>query len=340
MGKQKPETGGKIKIQRKTRRDGRHVVNKDSDWLPKREKRVGFVALENIKLEFFMGVAKATTSAIEAVPISFIPASSQDNVPIHPNLNQDNALPSQDNAQRTRKRRSRSTLPDEFLENWVVSEKQRPNGRFDKYYTHKQLKFVCRSMKEVSRYNTDGIRPRRPKKTKFNQEQAQDSQSLLALPWDNKADPSISTVPSTSVVPEGVAEATSCAIEAVPISFILASTQDNVPIYPDLNQDKAPPSQDNAQRTRRRRSRSSLPDEFLENLVVSEKQRPNGRVDKALPWEGKADPSISTVPSTSIVPEEEMKSSNNESDFDLNDLVAFIQLIDVPKTIIDRFENE
>ncbi|KAK8994214.1 hypothetical protein V6N11_045315 [Hibiscus sabdariffa] len=81
------------------------------------------------------GVAKATTSAIEAVPISFIPASSQDNVPIHPNLNQDNALPSQDNAQRTRKRRSRSALPDEFLENWVVSEKQRPNGRFDKVIT-------------------------------------------------------------------------------------------------------------------------------------------------------------------------------------------------------------
>ncbi|KAK8994213.1 hypothetical protein V6N11_045314 [Hibiscus sabdariffa] len=297
------------------------------------------------------GVAKATTSAIEAVPISFIPASSQDNVPIHPNLNQDNALPSQDNAQRTRKGRSRSALPDEFLENWVVSEKQRPNGRFDKYYTHKQLKFVCRSMKEVSRYNTDGIRPQRAKKTKFNQEQAQSSQSLLELPWDNKADPSISTVPSTSVVPEGVAEATSCAIEAVPISFILASTQDKVPIYPDLNQDKAPPSQDNAQRTRRRQSRSSLPDEFLENLVVSEKQRPNGRVDKyythkqlkfvcrstkegtrydtygirpqlpkktkfkeeqtqtsqsllALPWEGKVDPSISTVPSSLVVPED------------------------------------
>ncbi|KAK8994480.1 hypothetical protein V6N11_045568 [Hibiscus sabdariffa] len=111
-------------------------------------------------------------------------------------------------------------------------------------------------------------------------------------------------VPKTII--DRVAEATSCAIEAVPISFILASTQDNVPIYPDLNQDKAPPSQDNAQRTRRRRSRSSLPDKFLESLVVSEKQRPNGRVDKALPWEGKADPSISTVPSTSVVPEDKL----------------------------------
>ncbi|KAK8994476.1 hypothetical protein V6N11_045564 [Hibiscus sabdariffa] len=307
-------------------------------------------------------MAKATTSAIEAVPISFIPASCQDNVPIHPNLNQDNALPSQDNAQRTRKRRSRPALPDEFLENWVVSEKQRPNGRFDKYYTHKQLKFVCRSMKEVSRYNTDGIRPRHPKKTTFNQEQAQNSQSLLALPWDNKADPSISTVPSTSVVPEGVAEATSCAIEAVPISFILASTQDNVPIYPDLNQDKAPPKPRQCSKDQKeagKRYMSSLPDEFLENLVVSEKQRPNGRVDKyythkqlkfvcrstkevsrydtygirpqlpkktkfnqeqtqtsqsllALSWEGKADPSISTVPSTSVVQEGQIPAFNRD----------------------------
>ncbi|KAK8994184.1 hypothetical protein V6N11_045293 [Hibiscus sabdariffa] len=285
------------------------------------------------------------------IPLSFIPASSQDNIPIHPNLNQDNALSRQDNAQRTRKRRSRSALPDEFLENWIVSEKQRPNGRVDKYYTHKQLKFICRSMKEASRYDTDGIRPQHSKKTKFNKEPTQTSQSLLALPWDNKGDPSISTVASTSVVPEGVAEATSCAIEAVPISFILASTQDNVPIYPGLNQDNAPPSQDNAQRTRKRQSRSSLPDEFLENLVAFEKQRPNGRFDKyythkqlkfvcrstkevsrydtygirpqlpkktkcnqeqtqtsqsllALSWEGKVDPSISTVPSTSVVAEE------------------------------------
>ncbi|KAK8994477.1 hypothetical protein V6N11_045565 [Hibiscus sabdariffa] len=103
-------------------------------------------------------------------------------------------------------------------------------------------------MKEVSRYNTDGIRPRRPKKTKFNQDQAQNSQSLLALPRDNKADPSISTVPSTSVVPE---------------------------------------------------------------------DKPDGKKET-----------------------EEMKSSNDESDFDWNDVVAFIQLIDVPKTIIDRFEDE
>ncbi|KAK8986985.1 hypothetical protein V6N11_055302 [Hibiscus sabdariffa] len=50
-----------------------------------------------------MGLVESTTDAVEDVPISFIPASSQDNVPIHADINQDNAPPSQDNAQRTKK---------------------------------------------------------------------------------------------------------------------------------------------------------------------------------------------------------------------------------------------
>ncbi|KAK8583574.1 hypothetical protein V6N12_067838 [Hibiscus sabdariffa] len=101
-------------------------------------------------------VLKATTSAIEAVPVSFIHAPSQDNapffpihhvpnqdnapfVPVHPVPGQDNApsvpidlFPIQDYAQRSRKRQSRLALPAESLVNWVVSEKQDPNGRFDK----------------------------------------------------------------------------------------------------------------------------------------------------------------------------------------------------------------
>ncbi|KAK8501583.1 hypothetical protein V6N12_057914 [Hibiscus sabdariffa] len=200
------------------------------------------ILLNGLKLT---GLDEATTGAIEVVPISFILAPSQDNVPNHPVLNQDNASPNQDNTQRTRKRRSRSVLSNEFLENWIVSEKQRPNGRIDKFYTHKEHKFVCRSMKEVSRYDTDGTRPQRPKKTKLNQEQTQTSQSLLvSIAMGRQADPSM---PSTSAVPD----------------------------------------------------------------------KPEGKKET-----------------------EEMKSSNDESDIDLNDLVAFSQLIDVQKTIIDRFEDE
>ncbi|KAK8990689.1 hypothetical protein V6N11_028654 [Hibiscus sabdariffa] len=80
-------------------------------------------------------------------------------VHIHPLPNQDNAppipidhVPNQDSTQRSIKRQSRSALPAESLVNCVVSEKQLPNGWFDKhYYTHKELKFVCRSKMEVSR---------------------------------------------------------------------------------------------------------------------------------------------------------------------------------------------
>ncbi|KAK8545866.1 hypothetical protein V6N12_026683 [Hibiscus sabdariffa] len=194
------------------------------------------ILLNGLKLA---GVAEATTGAIEADLISFIPASNPDNDSNHPGLNQ---APNQENAQRTRKRRSKSTLSDELLENWVVSEKQRPNGRMDKFYTHKELRFVCRSMKEVRRYNTDGVRPRRSKKTKLNREQTQTSQSLLALPWEDKVDPSI---PSTSAVPE---------------------------------------------------------------------DKPGGKKGT--------------------------KEMNDESDNDFDDLLVFSQLIDVPKTIIDRFEDE
>ncbi|KAK8490229.1 hypothetical protein V6N11_047194 [Hibiscus sabdariffa] len=104
-------------------------------------------------------VPKATTCAIEADPVSFIHAPSQDNdpfVPIHNVPNQDNApsvpvhhVPGQDNdqsvpidpgpnqysAQRSRKRQSRLELPVESLVNWVVSEKQGLNGSFDKVIT-------------------------------------------------------------------------------------------------------------------------------------------------------------------------------------------------------------
>ncbi|KAK9017368.1 hypothetical protein V6N11_079847 [Hibiscus sabdariffa] len=66
-----------------------------------------------------------------------------------------------------------------------------------------------------------------------------------------------------------------------------------VPIHPVLGQDNAPPipidpvpNQDYAQRSRK--SLSTLPAKSLVNWVVSEKQRPNGRFDKALPWKDKA----------------------------------------------------
>ncbi|KAK8492229.1 hypothetical protein V6N11_031218 [Hibiscus sabdariffa] len=111
---------------------------------------------------------------IEATPLSIIHASSQDNVPIYPSPSQDNApidiVPNQDSSQRSRTRRSRSTQPVSLVK-WNVFEKQRPDGRVDKYYRHKEHKFVCRSKLKVNRYETSGVRPQRSKKTRFNEDQ-------------------------------------------------------------------------------------------------------------------------------------------------------------------------
>ncbi|KAK8500714.1 hypothetical protein V6N12_031375 [Hibiscus sabdariffa] len=143
-------------------------------------------------------------SSQDNVPI--YPAPSQDNAPIP---SQDNApidiVPNQDSSQRSRTRRvrdkcfdhlnanklpflnlffasnfmvifeccvyhSRSTQPVSLVK-WNVFEKQRPDGRVDKYYRHKEHKFVCRSKLEVNRYETSGVRPQRPKKIKFNEDQ-------------------------------------------------------------------------------------------------------------------------------------------------------------------------
>ncbi|KAK9017346.1 hypothetical protein V6N11_079825 [Hibiscus sabdariffa] len=106
--------------------------------------------------------------------------------------------------------------------------------------------------------------------------------------------------------------ATTCAIEAVHVSFTHAPSQDNapfvpihhvpnqdnapsVPVHPVLGQDNDPsipvdhvPNQDSAQRSRKRQSRSAMPTESILNWVVSEKQGLSGRFDKALPWTDKA----------------------------------------------------
>ncbi|KAK9003324.1 hypothetical protein V6N11_060888 [Hibiscus sabdariffa] len=153
------------------------------------------------------------------------------------------------------------------LANWDVFEKQRPDGRVDKYYRHKELRFVCRSKLEVSRYETSGVRPQRPKKTKFNKEQTEALEPLLAMPWKDKADDN---------------EVQECSNES------------------------------------------------LKNMHNS-------------------NPSTSTMPSTSAVLKgksegkkktEKMKRPSHESDIDMDDIVAFSQLVDVPKTIIDRFDDE
>ncbi|KAK8988114.1 hypothetical protein V6N11_065713 [Hibiscus sabdariffa] len=123
-------------------------------------------------------------------------------------------------------------------------------------------------------------------------------------------------------------------IEATLLSINPTSSQDNVSIHPVS-------SQDSAQRSRTRR---------------------------ALPWKNEADDEevqecsngslkdmhnfntlTSIMPSTSAVLKgksegkkktKKVKRPSHESDIDCDDIVAFSQLFDVPKIIIDRFDDE
>ncbi|KAK9017387.1 hypothetical protein V6N11_079866 [Hibiscus sabdariffa] len=109
--------------------------------------------------------------------------------------------------------------------------------------------------------------------------------------------------PDTTPSPE-VLKATTCAIEAVHVSFTHAPSRDNAPfvpihhvpnqdntpfvlVHPVLGQDNDPsipidyvPNQNSAQRSRKRQSRSAMPTECIVNWVVSKKQGLNGRFDK------------------------------------------------------------
>ncbi|KAK9017348.1 hypothetical protein V6N11_079827 [Hibiscus sabdariffa] len=101
-----------------------------------------------------------------------------------------------------------------------------------------------------------------------------------------------------------VLKATTCAIEAVHVSFTHAPSRDNapfVPIHHVPNQDNTPfvlvhpvpgqdndpsipidhvPNQNSAQRSRKRQSMSAMPTESIVNWVVSKKQGLNERFDK------------------------------------------------------------
>ncbi|KAF2297345.1 hypothetical protein GH714_021866 [Hevea brasiliensis] len=58
-----------------------------------------------------------------------------------------------------------------WIKNWDISTRQRKNGRFDKYYYHKETNIMCRSLVEAENYELYGILPghlRRAKKEREN----------------------------------------------------------------------------------------------------------------------------------------------------------------------------
>ncbi|XP_052880542.1 uncharacterized protein LOC128286840 [Gossypium arboreum] len=107
---------------------------------------------------------KETTGyIIEATPVSMVPPKPQ--------------AP-------TRKRRYNKLKPlPEFLNNWIVTESPRKNGRIDKKYRHKERNITLRSLLEVKRYETDGILPVRRKKKNESNEKSESLAPLLLLTY-------------------------------------------------------------------------------------------------------------------------------------------------------------
>ncbi|XP_015576441.2 uncharacterized protein LOC8283242 isoform X1 [Ricinus communis] len=98
---------------------------------------------------------------IEAVPISFKMPNF-----IVPDDQQLVAGQTEENATlRNIGARSRKEEPS-WLKNWNIYPRQRPNGRIDKYYYHKETNVMCRSLVEVDNYELYGISPRQLKKMK------------------------------------------------------------------------------------------------------------------------------------------------------------------------------
>ncbi|KAK5772157.1 hypothetical protein PVK06_048430 [Gossypium arboreum] len=103
---------------------------------------------------------KETTGyIIEATPVSTLPPEAQ--------------AP-------TSKRRYNKLKPlPEFLNNWIVTESPRKNGRIDKKYHHKERNITLRSLLKVKRYETDGILPVRGKKKKESNDQSESPAPFL-----------------------------------------------------------------------------------------------------------------------------------------------------------------
>ncbi|KAB2048806.1 hypothetical protein ES319_A13G134900v1, partial [Gossypium barbadense] len=84
----------------------------------------------------------------------------------------------------TSKRRYNKLKPLlEFLNNWIVTESPRKNGRIDKKYHYKERNITLRSLLKVKRYETDGILPVRGKKKKESNDQSESPAPFLLLTY-------------------------------------------------------------------------------------------------------------------------------------------------------------
>ncbi|XP_027930595.1 uncharacterized protein LOC114186781 [Vigna unguiculata] len=131
--------------------------------------------------EFQTPPSKVSDSRINEEPIAANPISfyiSEDSL-IHCHdmvgmpTNKPETPSSTQNSSSRRGRRPKQA--PEWIENWDVESKKRPNGnRFDKTYRHKEKGFLCRSLLECERYEMHGIRPQ-PRRVKKQEKEKEES---------------------------------------------------------------------------------------------------------------------------------------------------------------------
>ncbi|XLR37070.1 hypothetical protein S83_021730 [Arachis hypogaea] len=64
--------------------------------------------------------------------------------------------------------KKRAKFEQQYGANWKCVPRQRKNGNWDKFYYHTESGIMCRSLKEVERFEKEGTRPgRKPKKVKM-----------------------------------------------------------------------------------------------------------------------------------------------------------------------------
>ncbi|MED6156306.1 hypothetical protein PIB30_013338 [Stylosanthes scabra] len=129
----------------------------------------------------FGKVASYEAGAIPAIPLScYFPAQPSNNVssPKHNNHNHNNnnkndikksSASSPSPASTSSNNIKKSTqFEEQYGANWKCVPRQRKNGKWDKFYYHNESGMMCRSLKEIEKFEKEGIRPGRiPKKAKI-----------------------------------------------------------------------------------------------------------------------------------------------------------------------------
>ncbi|MED6120194.1 hypothetical protein PIB30_018786 [Stylosanthes scabra] len=125
-----------------------------------------------------------------ATPMSWTPIQTQSG----------NVTTGGESSSKPRKSRTRKSLPQEWLANYdIITKPRNDGGRVDKFYHHKHNKEIkFRSMKEVERYETYGVRPSSRKKKQLHIENANENITISPKTHANEKEAFIDMIEKAS----------------------------------------------------------------------------------------------------------------------------------------------